>query len=65
MKTITLLTLAVLLSGCGKFKDTFATSVDGYTLRCIEGTKYVLMTSERGLAVTPLVGTNGMPKGCP
>lgn len=30
----------------------------------MQDTKYVLMTSERGLAITPHVGTDGKPRGC-
>lgn len=63
MKLIIVIT-ALLLAGCGKFSDLVSTEVNGYVIRCIDGTKYVLMTSERGLAVTPHVGTDGKPKGC-
>ena len=64
MKCIITATAALLLAGCGKFSDLVTTGVDGYVIRCIDGTKYVLMTSERGLAITPHVGTDGKPKGC-
>jgi hypothetical protein len=52
------------LTGCEKFKDAVSTGVDGYAMRCIDGTQYILLTSERGLAITPHVGTDGKPKGC-
>ena len=59
-----ILATVLFLSACGKAEDMFKTSFDGYSVRCIEGTKYVMMTSEHGLAVSPLVGTDGKPKGC-
>ncbi len=52
------------LAGCGKVKDTFSTGTDGYAMRCIEGTRYILLSSEHGMAITPHVGTNGLPKSC-
>ena len=55
---------ALLLTGCQKFQDSFRTGVDGYVLRCIDGTQYVLMTSERGLAITPHLNADGKPKAC-
>lgn len=64
MKLIIAATAALLLAGCGKFSDVVTTAVDGYVIRCIDGTKYVLMTSDRGLAITPHMGTDGKPKGC-
>lgn len=64
MKLIITATAALLLAGCGKFSDTVTTVRDGYVIRCIDGTKYVLMTGDRGLAITPHVGTDGKPKGC-
>ena len=63
MKLILLVTV-LLIAGCGKLEDTFKTGLEGYAIRCIDGTQYVLMTSDRGLAITPHVGTNGLPKGC-
>jgi hypothetical protein len=63
MKNIILVSLLA-LTGCGKFNDLVATGVDGYVLRCIDGTFYVLMTSDRGLAITPHVGPDGNPKSC-
>lgn len=61
---LTIMIAAVLLAGCGKFNDAMDTSVDGYAMRCIDGTKYILMTSDRGLAITPHLGTDGKPKEC-
>ena len=61
---ITATAAALLLAGCGKFSDMVSTGFDGYVIRCIDGTKYVLMTSDRGLAITPHMGTDGKPKGC-
>ena len=58
------LLLTLLLAGCGKFSDLVSTGMDGYSLRCIEGTRYVLLSSEHGLAITPLLGTDGLPKAC-
>lgn len=63
-KTFLISTVLVTLAGCGKLQDMGSTMVSGYTIRCIEGTRYVLMTSERGLAIAVLVDTNGKPKGC-
>lgn len=64
MKLIITITAALLLTGCGKFSDLVRTGTDGYSVRCIDGTKYVLLTSDAGLAITPHLGTDGKPKGC-
>lgn len=64
MKTFVALIAVLALTGCGKLEDTVSTGVSGYSVRCIEGTKYVLMTSDRGMAVAVLLGTDGKPKGC-
>jgi hypothetical protein len=64
MKYILISIFAVILCSCGKISDTITTGLDGYSIRCIDGTTYILMTSERGLAITPLVGTDGLPKSC-
>jgi len=61
---MTIIFAALLLAGCGKFNDLVSTGVDGYSLRCIEGTKYILLTSERGLAITPAMNAEGKPKSC-
>ncbi len=63
MKYIILMS-ALMLAGCGKFNDMVNTSFDGYVLRCIDGTTYVLMSSDKGLAITPHVGADGKPKTC-
>ena len=62
MKYVVLFT--ALLAGCGKLADNFETVSNGYTIRCIDGTKYVLISTDRGQAITPHVGTDGNPKGC-
>lgn len=64
MKHFIAATAALLLAGCGKFSDMVSTGIDGYTVRCIDGTQYVMMTSDSGLAITPHVDTEGKPKGC-
>ena len=65
MKTLLAIIIsAIALTGCGKFNDAVTTSFDGFVMKCIDGTQYVMMTSERGLAITPHVGTDGKPKGC-
>jgi hypothetical protein len=64
MKLIIATAALLLLAGCGKFSDIVSTSVDGYAIRCIDGTRYVTMTSNTGLAITPHVDTDGKPKGC-
>lgn len=64
MKIVIALFAVFALTGCEKLKDSFSTEVSGYAMRCIDGTQYILMTSERGLAITPHVGTDGKPKGC-
>ena len=61
---LTIMIAAVLLAGCGNLNDAMDTSVDGYTMRCIDGTKYILMTSDSGLAITPHLGVDGKPKAC-
>ena len=64
MKRITILIAALLLTGCGKISDSARTSTDGYVTRCIDGTRYIIMSSAYGLAITPHLGTDGKPKGC-
>lgn len=64
MKTIVILVATLALAGCGKFSDMISTSVDGHVVKCIEGTKYIMMSSDAGLAITPHVGIDGKPKGC-
>jgi uncharacterized protein YceK len=56
--------VTVMLSGCGKFSQMVDSSVSGFTTRCIEGTKFVILDSEHGVAITPLVGQTGLPKAC-
>lgn len=63
MKYITIILLPLLVS-CGKMDDMINTAADGYSIRCIDGTSYILLSSDRGLAITPSVDTEGMPKGC-
>jgi uncharacterized protein YceK len=58
------LSMVALLSGCGRVNDTMSTTWSGYSVRCIEGTKYVIINNDTGVAATPLVDTNGKPKGC-
>lgn len=66
MRFMNWLVVVLLLAGCegGKFEDTVSTLKHGYALRCIDGTQYVLMSSEHGLAVTVHLGTDGKPRGC-
>jgi hypothetical protein len=64
MKIVIAVLVVFSLTGCEKLKDTLVTEVSGYSMRCIDGTQYILMTSDRGLAITPHVGTDGRPKGC-
>ena len=64
MKTLTIIIVTILLVGCDKFNDMVSTSLEGHVVKCIDGTQYILMTSERGLAITPHLGTDGKPKGC-
>jgi uncharacterized protein YceK len=56
--------VTLMLSGCGKFEQMVKSSVSGFTTRCIEGTTFVILDSEHGVAITPLVGQNGLPKAC-
>jgi uncharacterized protein YceK len=56
--------VTLMLSGCGKFSQMVDSSVSGFTTRCIEGTKFVILDSEHGVAITPLVGQDGLPKAC-
>jgi uncharacterized protein YceK len=56
--------VTLMLSGCGKFSQMVDSSVSGFTTRCIEGTTFVILDSEHGVAITPLVGQNGLPKAC-
>lgn len=64
MKRLALLAVVAALTGCGKFHDMVTTGMDGFTIRCIEGVRYVLLSSDRGLAIYPLVDTEGKPRGC-
>ena len=63
MKHIIILA-AMLLTGCGKISDTARTTASGYVIRCIDGTQYILISTDRGQAITPHLGTDGKPKGC-
>ena len=64
MKLIITITAALLLTGCGRISDFTRTTTDGYVMRCIDGTRYIIMASAYGLAITPHLGTDGKPKGC-
>jgi uncharacterized protein YceK len=63
-KLLIIISIPLLLSGCGKFDQTWESAVSGFTTRCIEGTTFVIMDSDRGVAITPLVGQDGLPKAC-
>lgn len=54
----------IILSGCGKFTDMVATGTDGYVVRCIEGSKFVLISTDHGQAITPLLMPDGKVKSC-
>ena len=56
--------VTLMLSACGKFSQMVDSSVSGFTTRCIEGTKFVILDSEHGVAITPLIGQDGLPKAC-
>ncbi len=64
MKLLIVIGITLMLSGCGKFSQMVQSSVSGFTTRCIEGTTFVILDSEHGVAITPLVGQNGLPKAC-
>ena len=64
MKLLIVIGVTLMLSGCGKFSQMVDSSVSGFTTRCIDGTTFVIMDSDRGVAITPLVGQNGFPKAC-
>jgi hypothetical protein len=64
MKLLIVIGITLMLSGCGKFEQMIQSSVSGFTTRCIEGTTFVILDSEHGVAITPLVGRNGLPKAC-
>jgi len=63
-KLLIVISIPLILSGCGKFEQVAQSSVSGFTTRCIEGTTFVIMDSHRGVAITPLVGQDGLPKAC-
>jgi uncharacterized protein YceK len=63
-KLLLIVGVTLMLSGCGKFSQMVDSSVSGFTTRCIEGTKFVILDSDRGVAITPLVGQDGLPKVC-
>jgi uncharacterized protein YceK len=63
-KLLIVISIPLILSGCGKFDQTWESAVSGFTTRCIEGTTFVIMDSDRGVAITPLVGQDGPPKAC-
>jgi len=63
-KLLIVISIPLILSGCGKLSQTFDSAVSGFTTRCIEGTTFVIMDSDRGVAITPLVGQDGLPKAC-
>jgi uncharacterized protein YceK len=61
MKNLVLvLSVAVLLSGCGWFDRTLSTVTGGATKTCIDGVKYLQFTS----GATVQVDVNGKPVGC-
>lgn len=64
MRAIACLAISGALAGCGKIGDSVETSLTGYALRCIEGTRYVLLSSESGLAIAPLLKPDGLPAAC-
>ena len=66
MKNLVLiLDISFILSGCGKLEQTFDSAVSGFTTRCIEGTMFVILDSDRGgVAITPLISKDGLPKVC-
>lgn len=63
-KLLIIVGATLLLSGCGKFSQIVDSTVSGFTTRCIEGTKFVILDADRGVAITPLVGQDGLPKMC-
>jgi hypothetical protein len=65
MKLAKLLVVILLLAGCegGKWDDIRNTRLDGHSIRCIDGTQYVIL-SDRGMAITVHLGTDGKPRGC-
>ena len=64
MKTALTLAALLMLSGCGQIANNAATAMRGYVMECIDGTQYVFISTDRGVAITPHVGTDGKPKGC-
>ena len=63
-KLLIIISIPLILTGCGKLGQTFDSAVSGFTTRCIEGTTFVILDSDRGVAITPLVGKDGLPKVC-
>ncbi len=63
-RALLLIAIACALTGCQKLSNNIDTSLNGHVVRCIDGTRYILMSSGRGLAITPLLGGNGLPKTC-
>lgn len=62
---IALILAALLLAGCtDKVKSTYTTATKGYVMRCIDGTAYVVLYNDTGVAITPHVGVDGRPKAC-
>lgn len=65
MKNLVLvLSICFLVSGCGKFEQMVESYGSGFSTRCIEGTKFIILDSDHGVAITPLVGKDGLPKIC-
>ena len=64
MKFLVLISASLILSGCGKLADNISTASQGYVVRCIDGTPYVIISTERGQAITPHLGYDGKPKEC-
>lgn len=59
-----IISIPLILSGCGKFDQMVQSYASGFSTRCIEGTKFVILDSDHGVAITPLVGQDGLPKVC-
>lgn len=64
MRALIIAAAVLALTGCQRFKDSVASSFDGYVVICVEGTKYIKVDSDRAVALTQMLDFNGKPKAC-
>ena len=64
VKLIIVLVTILFITGCDRMSQQGSTILDGYAVRCIEGTKYIIVDDNNGAAISVLYNTEGKPVGC-